>query len=68
VEATLANWFLRLVKFQKVKHILVSDNVRQLSAENVLGNVDKGAAVLMSGLDLERLVCCTGVLSCDAHL
>ena len=24
--------------------------------ENVLGEVDKGAAVLMSGLDLERLV------------
>ncbi|KDQ10587.1 hypothetical protein BOTBODRAFT_36104 [Botryobasidium botryosum FD-172 SS1] len=28
----------------------------EVPEENVLGNVDKGAAVLMSGLDLERLV------------
>jgi isovaleryl-CoA dehydrogenase len=31
-------------------------------AENVLGKVDKGAAVLMSGLDLERLVLSGGPL------
>lgn len=30
--------------------------------ENVLGQVDKGAAVLMSGLDLERLVLSGGPL------
>jgi hypothetical protein len=30
--------------------------------ENVLGHVDKGAAVLMSGLDLERLVLSGGPL------
>ena len=30
--------------------------------ENVLGQVDSGAAVLMSGLDLERLVLCGGPL------
>lgn len=30
--------------------------------ENVLGKVDKGAAVLMSGLDLERLVLSGGPL------
>jgi alkylation response protein AidB-like acyl-CoA dehydrogenase len=33
-----------------------------LNAENVLGQVDKGAAVLMSGLDLERLVLSGGPL------
>jgi isovaleryl-CoA dehydrogenase len=32
------------------------------STENVLGQVDKGAAVLMSGLDLERLVLSGGPL------
>jgi isovaleryl-CoA dehydrogenase len=31
-------------------------------AENVLGEVGKGAAVLMSGLDLERLVLSGGPL------
>jgi len=31
-------------------------------SENVLGKVDKGAAVLMSGLDLERLVLSGGPL------
>lgn len=30
--------------------------------ENVLGQVDRGAAVLMSGLDLERLVLSGGPL------
>jgi isovaleryl-CoA dehydrogenase len=33
-----------------------------ISVENVLGQVDKGAAVLMSGLDLERLVLSGGPL------
>ena len=33
-----------------------------LRSENVLGQVDKGAAVLMSGLDLERLVLSGGPL------
>ncbi len=31
-------------------------------SENVLGPVDKGAGVLMSGLDLERLVLSGGPL------
>ena len=31
-------------------------------AENVLGGVNKGASVLMSGLDLERLVLSGGPL------
>ena len=31
-------------------------------SENVLGKVDKGVAVLMSGLDLERLVLSGGPL------
>jgi isovaleryl-CoA dehydrogenase len=31
-------------------------------AENVLGSVDKGISVLMSGLDLERLVLSGGPL------
>jgi isovaleryl-CoA dehydrogenase len=33
-----------------------------LSLENVLGQVDRGASVLMSGLDLERLVLSGGPL------
>lgn len=33
-----------------------------LEKENVLGKVDKGAAVLMSGLDYERLVLSGGPL------
>ena len=33
-------------------------------SENVLGQVDRGAAVLMSGLDLERLVLSGGPLGC----
>ena len=33
-----------------------------MSTENVLGQVDRGAAVLMSGLDLERLVLSGGPL------
>jgi isovaleryl-CoA dehydrogenase len=32
------------------------------SSENVLGQVNKGAGVLMSGLDLERLVLSGGPL------
>jgi len=37
--------------------------------ENVLGSVDKGVSVLMSGLDLERLVLSGGPLgSCKRHL
>ena len=31
-------------------------------SENVLGPLNKGVAVLMSGLDLERLVLCGGPL------
>jgi isovaleryl-CoA dehydrogenase len=38
-----------------VSHLIVT-------AENVLGQVDKGAAVLMSGLDLERIVLSGGPL------
>jgi isovaleryl-CoA dehydrogenase len=40
---------------------LFFDNV-EIPAENVLGEVNKGAAVLMSGLDLERLVLSGGPL------
>ncbi len=40
---------------------LVFDNV-EIPEENVLGKVDRGAAVLMSGLDLERLVLSGGPL------
>lgn len=40
---------------------LIFDNV-EVPAENVLGKVDGGAAVLMSGLDLERLVLSGGPL------
>lgn len=40
---------------------LVFDNV-EVPEENVLGQVDRGAAVLMSGLDLERLVLSGGPL------
>lgn len=36
--------------------------MRAESTENVLGAVNKGAAVLMSGLDLERLVLSGGPL------
>jgi isovaleryl-CoA dehydrogenase len=34
----------------------------QITAENVLGEVGKGVYVLMSGLDLERLVLAAGPL------
>lgn len=40
---------------------LIFDNV-EIPGENVLGRVDGGAAVLMSGLDLERLVLSGGPL------
>lgn len=40
---------------------LVFDNV-EIPETNVLGRVDGGAAVLMSGLDLERLVLSGGPL------
>ncbi|KDQ61126.1 hypothetical protein JAAARDRAFT_152193 [Jaapia argillacea MUCL 33604] len=40
---------------------LVFENC-EVPAENVLGEVDRGAAVLMSGLDLERLVLSGGPL------
>ena len=36
-------------------------------SENVLGQVNKGAAVLMSGLDLERLVLSGGPLGYYDH-
>ncbi len=36
--------------------------------ENVLGPVNKGAGVLMSGLDLERIVLSGGPLGYDQHL
>jgi isovaleryl-CoA dehydrogenase len=34
----------------------------ECSLENILGNLNKGAGVLMSGLDLERLVLSGGPL------
>lgn len=37
-------------------------------AENVLGEVNKGASVLMSGLDLERVVLSGGPLGYDLIL
>ncbi len=39
-----------------------------VSEENVLGEVDKGVYVLMSGLDYERLVLSAGVLRADAAI
>ena len=62
-----ANSFSRTVSFLKVPHInyilyetLIYNSVS--ISENVLGKVNGGAAVLMSGLDLERLVLSGGPL------
>lgn len=58
---------LTVIRFQKVRaeairfhRLLICLN----PIENVLGAVNKGAAVLMSGLDLERLVLSGGPLGC----
>jgi alkylation response protein AidB-like acyl-CoA dehydrogenase len=61
-----ANLSLTIAKFQKVP-LPVTLSGRQCidlfySEENVLGQVNKGAGVLMSGLDLERLVLSGGPL------
>ena len=62
-----ANSFSRTVSFLKVPHIncilyetLIYNSVS--ISENVLGKVNGGAGVLMSGLDLERLVLSGGPL------
>jgi alkylation response protein AidB-like acyl-CoA dehydrogenase len=54
---------LKIVSYQKVHRARcpVSCSNRDL-IENVLGPVNKGAGVLMSGLDLERLVLSGGPL------
>ena len=62
-----ANSFLRTVSFLKVLHIhyiLYETLIYNFVSipENVLGKVNGGAAVLMSGLDLERLVLSGGPL------
>ena len=61
------NSFSRTVSFLKVPRInyilyetLIYNSVS--ISENVLGKVNGGAAVLMSGLDLERLVLSGGPL------
>ena len=41
---------------------LPSDQRFSLAAENILGHLSKGVYVLMSGLDLERLVLAGGPL------
>ena len=62
-----ANSFSRTVSFLKVLHIhyilyeILIYNFVSIP-ENVLGKVNGGAAVLMSGLDLERLVLSGGPL------
>ena len=62
-----ANSFSRTVSFLKVLHIhsiLYETLIYNFVSipENVLGKVNGGAAVLMSGLDLERLVLSGGPL------
>ena len=58
------NWCLRTASFQTVRTRILSAFVSadQNVTENVLGGVDRGVAVLMSGLDLERLVLSGGPL------
>ena len=46
---------------------LVLDNVF-VPQENILGEVDRGARVLMEGLDIERLVLSAGPIGLDRHL
>ena len=51
------------MKFLRVRgEWLFSASANAFLPENVLGQVNKGAAVLMSGLDLERLVLSGGPL------
>ena len=62
-----ANSFSRTVSFLKVlqiHYILYETLIYNFVSipENVLGKVNGGAAVLMSGLDLERLVLSGGPL------
>jgi len=45
-----------------IHECFATDECRVRWAENVLGRIDGGAAVLMSGLDLERLVLSGGPL------
>ncbi len=57
----LASWCLTNVLYLKVlsSFLVYCPEFDPLNRpENVLGDIDGGAAVLMSGLDLERLVGC----------
>lgn len=46
---------------ESMLHVVAHPNSRvQVPAENVLGGENKGVAVLMSGLDYERLVLASG--------
>ena len=58
------SYFSKIVRFQKVRGHAVcrKHTFTRLHVENVLGAVNKGAGVLMSGLDLERLVLSGGPL------
>lgn len=47
--------------------IIVESVMLTILLENVLGPVNKGAAVLMSGLDLERIVLSGGPLGYDPN-
>ena len=59
-----ANWCSKIAKSQMVTPYMPHDSITliYMLLANVLGQVDKGAAVLMSGLDLERLVLSGGPL------
>ena len=63
VEVILASLFSRTAKSLKVSQPMILDSMGpDVFPENVLGQVDRGAAVLMSGLDLERIVLSGGPL------
>ena len=63
MEVTRVNSFLKTAKYQMVSRpVFLYITLNDICAENVLGSVNKGASVLMSGLDLERLVLSGGPL------
>lgn len=68
------NWSLKIVLCRKVyppsrvDPLLPTSINEFFPTENVLGPVNKGAGVLMSGLDLERLVLSGGPLGCVARV
>ena len=67
------NWYLITAKSPTVHYHLIAffffkKKVLIQIIENVLGSVNKGAGVLMSGLDLERIVLSGGPLGYSQHL